>query len=1112
MKKKYRLLKDDSLWYKDAVIYELHIKAFQDSNGDGVGDIKGLIKRLDYLKELGVNAIWLLPFYPSPFKDDGYDIADYYNIHPDYGTLQDFKELLDQAHKRGMRIITELVLNHTSDQHPWFQKSRKAKKGSKWRDFYVWSKTPEKYGDARIIFSDFETSNWTWDAVAGEYYWHRFYSHQPDLNYDNPKVQKEMFSVIDYWLGMGVDGLRLDAVPYLVEREGTNCENLPETHDILKRLRAHVDSKYENKLLLAEANQWIDDAVEYFGSGDECHMAFNFPLMPRIFMSVYMEDRFPITDILDTDVEIPESCQWAMFLRNHDELTLEMVTDEERDYMYKIYATDSRAKINLGIRRRLAPLLNNNRRRIELVNTLLFSLPGTPMIYYGDEIGMGDNFYLGDRDGVRTPMQWTPDRNAGFSVANPQKLYLPIIIDPEYRYEAVNVETQEKNLSSLLWWMKRVIAMRKKYKAFGRGSLKFIDSQNHKVLSFMREYDGEAILVVVNLSRFSQVAELGMGDYDGMIPIEIFSNNHFPMIKNEPYVLTLGPNNYFWFRLEKEKKQLRVKRPFPHYELGALSSIEDVLDPPYREIFEADILPDFLRQCRWFGGKGKVIRNIAIVDEAVFEENMLKGYMLFLRVDYYEGLPELYLLPVIFIFGQKAQIVRQNSPRSIVTSLTIKGRQALLVDATNVEEFQFLLRKLINSRHKLKSLQGAVSGISSKFLREEIKSSGLSDEAKLSLADQSNTSIVFGDRMILKLFRKIESGINPDVEISQALSEKTSFKNTPKFYGALHYTRRNKKEINVGLMQEFVKNEGDGWAYVLQALDSLYDHVLAHKDRVRALEQMDSIIPDRDKLEIYKDHEELIGVLFLQMMKKLGQRTGEMHGALSSLTTKDFQPESFSLLYQKALYQSMKTSMKQVFSTLEKNLKHMPKGVSELAEKVLSSRLKLMSMQRKITRKKLNAKKVRIHGDYHLGQVLYTGKDFYVIDFEGEPLRSISERRLKRSPLRDVAGMVRSFHYAANAVLKNKAGVRARDKNFISAYSKQWYLYVSSVFLSTYLENVPRENTLSAKAEDFSNLFDSFLIDKAVYELGYELNNRPEWVEIPLKGILYVLEGTSIEG
>src|SRR3989440_4382722 len=518
----------DTLWYKDAVIYELHVKTFHDSDGDGIGDFRGLIQKLDYLQELGITAIWLLPFYPSPLRDDGYDIADYYDVNPSYGTLDDFRAFLDAAHKRGLRVITELVINHTSDQNPWFQKSRRAASGSPEREFYVWSDTPEKYKDARIIFKDFETSNWAWDPVAKAYYWHRFYSHRPDLNFDNPAVLEALEKVCDFWLALGVDGLRLDAIPYLYEREDTSCENLPETHDYLRKLRAHVDAKFPDRMLLAEANQWPEDAVAYFGKGDESHMNFHFPLMPRMFMALQMEDRFPIVDILQQTPPIPENCQWAMFLRNHDELTLEMVTDEDRDYMYRVFAQDPQARINLGIRRRLAPLLDNHRAKIELMNGLLFSLPGAPVLYYGDELGMGDNIYLGDRNGVRTPMQWNSERNAGFSRANPQRLYLPIIIDPEYHFEALNVEAQQNNPSSLLWWMKRLIALRKRFQAFGRGTIEFLRPANPKVLAFVRRYRNELVLVVANLSRFVQHLELDLSAHAGLVPEGLFGRRPVP--------------------------------------------------------------------------------------------------------------------------------------------------------------------------------------------------------------------------------------------------------------------------------------------------------------------------------------------------------------------------------------------------------------------------------------------------------------------------------------------------------------------------------------------------------------------------------------------------------
>src|SRR4051812_722954 len=539
----------DPLWYKDAVIYQLHVKSYRDSNADGFGDFKGLIERLDYIQQLGVNCIWLLPFYPSPLRDDGYDIASYESINATYGTIEDFNALLTEAHRRDIRVITELVINHTSDQHPWFQRARQAPKGSPFRDWYVWSDDPNKYSDTRIIFTDTETSNWTWDPVAQQFFWHRFFGHQPDLNFDNPDVLQAVINVMKFWLRLGVDGLRLDAIPYLIERDGTNCENLPETHVVLKKLRAALDEDFEGRIFLAEANQWPPDVRPYFGDSDECHMAFHFPLMPRMYMALRKEDRTPIVDIMRQTPEIPEECQWAIFLRNHDELTLEMVTDEERDYMYNEYAKDKRMRINVGIRRRLAPLLEGGRRQIELMNALLMSMPGTPIIYYGDEIGMGDNIYLGDRNGVRTPMQWASDRNAGFSEADSAALFSPVIADPPHSYHTVNVAAQERVPTSLLRWMRRLINVRKEHKAFGRGTFEPINADNRRVLVFLRRYKGETILCVNNLSRYAQYVSLELAEFRYKVPVELWSNNAFPPIGDLPYLLTLGPHNFLWFKI-----------------------------------------------------------------------------------------------------------------------------------------------------------------------------------------------------------------------------------------------------------------------------------------------------------------------------------------------------------------------------------------------------------------------------------------------------------------------------------------------------------------------------------------------------------------------------------
>src|SRR5437870_5425592 len=721
----------DPLWYKDAVIYELHVKTFCDSDGDRIGDFRSLIEKLDYLQELGVTAIWLLPFYPSPLRDDGYDIADYFDVNPNFGKHDEVRALMDAAHQRNMRVITELVINHTSDQNSWFQKSRGAvavagvgdsgRAGPSdigadisdddlaYKDFYVWSDTPEKYNDARIIFKDFETSNWAWDPVAKAYYWHRFYSHQPDLNFDNLAVHDAVEKVCDFWLSMGVDGLRLDAVPYLYEREDTNCENLAETHEFLRELRAHLDAKFPNRMLLSEANQWPEDAAAYFGKGDETHMSFHFPLMPRMFMSLQMEDRFPIIDIMEQTPAIPENCQWAMFLRNHDELTLEMVTDEERDYMYRVYATDPHARINLGIRRRLAPLLANNRRKIELLKTLLFSMPGTPIIYYGDEIGMGDNFYLGDRNGCRTPMQWSPDRNAGFSRANPQQLHLPVIIDPEYHYEATNVENQQKNLSSLLWWMRRVIAMRKNFRAFSRGTLEFLYPDNAKVLAFVRRYENETVLVVVNLSRFAQVVELDLAHFSGCVPIEVFSRNPFPIIKKSAHVLTLGPHSHYWFTLQplSERRRMEKKRLVPT--LNARPELQSLLDNGERVRLESEILPEYISGCRWFGAKARTLRQMRVLERSTISSEPNAAQFWFVEVSYLDGPTETYALPVKIASDDKAHVISQSAPHAVIARFGDE-QGSILFDAVWDTDFREKLFRLMLDRQHASGRNGNLVG------------------------------------------------------------------------------------------------------------------------------------------------------------------------------------------------------------------------------------------------------------------------------------------------------------------------------------------------------------------------------------------------------------------
>ncbi len=1093
---------DNPLWYKDAIIYEVHVRAFFDSNGDGIGDFPGLTSRLDYLQDLGVTALWLLPFYPSPLRDDGYDTADYTAIHPAYGTMNDFRVFLREAHRRGLRVITELVVNHTSDQHPWFQRARRARPGTAARDFYVWSDTPEKYGETRIIFQDYETSNWTWDPVAQSYYWHRFFHHQPDLNYDNPQVRKAIFKVLDFWMNLGVDGMRLDAVPYLFEREGTNCENLPETHAFLKDLRRHVDQRYRNRMFLAEANQWPEDAVAYLG--DECHMAFHFPVMPRMFMAVRMEDRFPIVDILEQTPAIPETNQWALFLRNHDELTLEMVTDEERDYMYRVYAHESEARINVGIRRRLAPLMNNQRRKLELMNGLLFSMPGTPILYYGDEIGLGDNIYLGDRNGVRTPMQWNGDRNAGFSTANPQKLFLPVNIDPEYHYEAVNVEAQQKNPQSLLWWQKRLIALRKHYKAFSRGSIEFLHPENMKVLAFIREFEDERILVVANLSRFAQYAELDLSPWAGSTPVELFGHTEFPpVIADRPYLLTLSPHGFLWFHLQAAREPAEVAPTLPRLSI----------DGAWGQLFTRErkaplerLLPDYLNEVRWFSAKARRIKGVTLRDVVVIPGAAVEPRLLVLHVEFREGDPLEYLLPVTYVTGKAARDAREHHRPAILAEVAARegGRngEGLLVDASIDPHFGEQLLAAMERRRVFRGFEGEVTAWSSRAYRQLRGAEPI--PATVLRAEQSNTSIVFGDRFILKLIRRMEAGENPELEIGRFLTDRREGVNVPAVAGALEYRRAKEEPITLGILETFVPNEGNAWDYTLDELGRFFERALAlarsgDGDPEPPPSMLSCIdLPAPDQYLVLTD-------TFYENLRLLGIRTAEFHKALASDPDHlHFRPEPFTTLYQRGVYQSLRNSTSQLFQQLRRRLRTLPDSARADAEAVLGLENRILEKFRGLLDVKVEATRLRVHGDYHLGQVLYTGKDFVIIDFEGEPLRSVTERRIKRSPLRDVAGMMRSFHYAVRSWCFLETGqglIRDEEQPDYQAWARYWYQWTSGVFLAAYLEAVGEASFIPKQRRELSVLLDSYLLEKAVYELAYELNNRPSWIRIPLEGL-----------
>jgi maltose alpha-D-glucosyltransferase / alpha-amylase len=1098
----------DPLWYKDAVIYEVHVRSFFDSDGDGRGDFQGLTAKLDYMRDLGVTALWLLPFYPSPWRDDGYDISDYTSVHPAYGTLEDFQLFLAEAHKRDLKVITELVINHTSDQHPWFQRARLAPPGSPERDFYVWSDTDAKYAGTRIIFTDTETSNWTRDPQAGAYYWHRFFSHQPDLNFDNPLVQEEIFKAFDFWMVLGVDGMRLDAIPYLYEREGTNNENLPETHAFLKKLRAHADAKFPGCMLLGEANQWPEDSIAYFGDpatgGDECHMAFNFPVMPRMFMALRMEDRYPIVDILQQTPPIPETAQWALFLRNHDELTLEMVTDEERDYMYRVYAADKDQRINVGIRRRLAPLLGDDRRRIELLNGLLFSLPGTPVLYYGDEIGMGDNFYLGDRNGVRTPMQWSADKNAGFSRANPQRLYLPVVVDPQFHYEAVNVEAQQANPFSLLWWTRRLIALRKRHPAFSRGTIEFLQPENHRVLAFLRRFGDETLLVVANLSRFAQPAELDLSAFAGLTPVELFGRSPFPVAGASGWCLTLGPHAFLWFSLVQEPAQLgRARQVAPVPVLAAAGPWTSVLEGRARRDLEAALL-DMLPSRRWFGGHVRALRGVEIVEIIPLGAAVMPAVLAVVRADFADGEAETYSLPLAFApaadAGQVVARLESGSPEGT----------GVLYDPMGDPAFD---RLLLTAFERGERFRGALAGhgelaVTASAAFAELRGEGDLEPSPLRV-EQSNTSVRFGDRLILKLFRRLEPGINPDLEICRFLSEQTDFRHVPRVAGWIELRDRPSEPIVVAMLQELVPNEGDAWAYTHEALGRYFLRALTGWGTgERGLAE----VPLGSLLELTEavpgpEVSERIGT-YLPAARLLGERTAELHLALASGRGKDFAPAPFSELYQRSLYDSMRTLSKQSLRLLARRLATLPAADRAAATALVAGEDEVVGRFKRLLSRKVAAARIRTHGDYHLGRILFTGRDFVILDFEGEPSRSLSERRLKRSPLRDVAAMLRSFQYAAYARLfeEASAGVASPELELeLERWALYWERWVAAAFLRAYLDRARGASFLPASAEERGLLLDAFMLEKAMQELGYELINRPAWVRIPLQGIRQIL-------
>jgi len=1227
----------DPLWYKDAIIYELHVRAFSDLNGDGIGDFPGLLTKLDYLQELGVTCIWLLPFFPSPLRDDGYDISNYTDVNPSYGTLNDFKLFLDAAHKRGMQVMIELVINHTSDQHPWFKGARIAPPGSDARNMYVWSTNDQLFKDARIIFTDTEKSNWTWDETAKAYYWHRFFSHQPDLNFDNPRVIEEVLKAMRFWLDMGVDALRMDAIPYLLERDGTSCENLPETHKVIKNIRAAIDAEYANRLVLAEANQWPSDVRPYFGDGDECHMAFHFPLMPRIYMALRQEDRLPITDIMAQTPAIPDNCQWGLFLRNHDELTLEMVTNDERDYMYFAYSVDPRMRINVGIRRRLAPLVDNNRRRIELLNSLLLSFPGTPILYYGDEIGMGDNIYLGDRNGVRTPMQWNSDRNAGFSRCDPARLYFPVVMDPIYGYQVINVEAQQSDQSSLLHWTRNMIALRKLFQVFGRGTLRFLNPENRKILAYLRDLDRgdgshETVLCVANLSRFAQPVSLDLTEYAGFEPIEMLGYVPFPAITAAPYALSLATYSFLWLELQPASakpeplppQQLEAAEENTENQAAALQLITagwpGLLAGAGLSLFQ-NALKDWLPRQRWFGAKARKIQSVQVLDWGEIptatspgditspapsspNHSAIPPAVFYVEINYGDSASDVYQVPLAFSQAIDVEELNIAKPESILAVLPTPTGSGVLHDAATREDFRQSLLALIQRNATLalstpdhipievddshaaaspappalnlasgelnaqssplsagplavpvpitaqpgeaatpprsetaiaqppgaqpqdtRVSPSADAGPHSSVLRAQASSTfqdlNLPDRlsSRIGSAEQSNTSIIYGKQLILKLFRRLQPGLNPDVEIGRFLTDLAHFPHVAPFMGEITIT--SAEQTTVAMLQGLVANQGDGWKWILDQLSGFFASVAALPAPPKS--PAPSFLRENEPL---REALEYAGPS-IRAVALLGRRTAEMHLALATPTNDPaFAPEPFTTEDLSRDAHRIEAQITAALEAIKAKIPTLDDRIAGEAGLLLSRRASLVARANSVSSLPAEGQRTRIHGDYHLGQTLRTSPttsesetqsgqedgDFVLLDFEGEPARLLAERRQKQSPLKDVAGMIRSLSYASHSGLdqflagnpnQNLGKIEpAKDSANLLAWAEFWQNSASCEFLRAYRETIAANPALLPAPQQSQALLEAYLLEKALYELLYELNNRPSWLRIPLAGIL----------
>jgi maltose alpha-D-glucosyltransferase/alpha-amylase len=1083
-------LDSDELWYKDAIIYQLHVKAFADSNNDGIGDFAGLTEKLGYLQDLGVTALWLLPFYPSPGRDDGYDIADYGAINPDFGTMKDFRRFIVEAKRRGLRVITELVINHTSDQHNWFKRARRSDSKSSARNWYVWSDTDQKYAGTRIIFTDTEKSNWTWDTEAGAFYWHRFFSHQPDLNFDNPRVVSALVQVMKRWLDAGVDGFRLDAIPYLCERDGTNNENLPETHAIIRALRAELDGYAKGKVLLAEANQWPEDVQEYFGHGDECHMAYHFPLMPRIYMAIAQEDRFPITDILRQTPDIPGNCQWALFLRNHDELTLEMVTDVERDYLWSTYANDPRARVNVGIRRRLAPLMDNDRRKIELMNSLLLSFPGTPIIYYGDEIGMGDNIYLGDRNGVRTPMQWTPDRNGGFSRADPARLYAPTIMDPVYGYESVNVEAQSRSLSSLLSATKRLISVRKSTLAFGRGSMTFIRPANRSVLAYVRKHKDEVILCVANLSRSAQATELDLSAWKDRVPLEMLGRTRFPAIGDLPYMITLAPYGFYWFQLrERDKSEHAAPTVVPEFEtlvvpLGATW----VSLARTRGVFERDVLPEYLARTRWYPERSPQEIHPTLTSAIPFcDIGDNRPWLAFFEATSERGTTTRYVLPMQIEWVRFDR--ERYNPRALA-AVRQGAREGTLLD---VATDQIFIALLLRNLHNVLTVEEQDTRLefrpTSKFSDKPVKQP---EHIRAVETEQSNSTALVDNDYVVKVYRKLESGINPEVEMGRFLTEVAGFANTPALLGSVELVEGDKKSA-VAIVHAFVENQGDAWTVTSAYLD-------------RYVEEQRLLTASGHPAESEEQ------VPYLRYMSQTGKRVAEMHLALAASDEfADFKPEPTRPKELQRWIDDVVARAERVFDVLRQRRDAVKEAERALFDQALAQAATLRDRLGTLLPRTIEGLNIRHHGDFHLGQMLIVKDDIFIIDFEGEPRRTLAERRRKAPAARDVACLIRSIDYSATAALGRALKLAPDEHGKLGAALAEWRDRAAEAFLAAYRETMTDQRLWPADPRAAERMLNFFLLEKAFYEIEYELAHRPEWLRVPLTGALRILSQNSNE-